>query len=350
MPRGCSARAAGRLSEATIDEAQGTRMGRMLDTLRRANGKAAPAEAGQGPPPHSAAEPPAVPDAIEPDEVPFIEVGGPDRSFEASPAVLAAHKPSAPPSSSETHAPAQRMPLPRPVAAPATAHRGILFHPLPDAATPTEPAVRRVARDVIVLHEPDHPVCAQYRGLLGAMTGQAPLGGPRAAALAAVASGAGTTTVLLNLAVTRVRYGRGLVVVLDANLRRPAVAERLGLSPGPGLGDVLAGRCPLGRALRPTGIDNLLALTADGAPGPSLLPAAGSLKSLLRQLRNRSDLVLVDAPAWDGGPELAGLAGACDDVYLVVRPAEVGTPPVVAVTQLIPQVGGHLGGYIVSRT
>lgn len=314
-------------------------MGRMLDTLRRTNGKPLAAD-----PQATARLVPvddSVPESAEADEIPFIEVGGPDRAIEASPDVLAAGRKSA----VETPAAVRRAPAPL-----APAHGGILFHPLPDVAAPAEAPARRVSADVIVLHEPDHPVCAQYRGLLDAMAAQAPLGGPRVAALAAAASGAGTTTVLLNLALTRAKQGRGLVAVVDANLRRPAIGVRLGLAAGPGVGDVLAGRCPLARALRPSGITNLLALTAEGAAGSSLLPAAGSLRSLLRQLRGRCDLVLVDAPAWDGGPELAGLAGACDDVYLILRPAEVGTPPVVGLSQLLSQVGGHLGGYVVSRT
>jgi Mrp family chromosome partitioning ATPase len=118
----------------------------------------------------------------------------------------------------------------------------------------------------------------------------------------------------------------------------------------PGLRDVLTGRFPLPRALRESGLSNLLALTSGAtAPPNTPWPSAESLRTVLRQLRKHFDWVLVDVPSWDAGPEMAGLASATDAVYLVLRPADLGTPRVAELVQLIPHLGTHVGGYIVSH-
>src|SRR5207247_1880385 len=63
------------------------------------------------------------------------------------------------------------------------------------------------------------------------------------------------------------------VTVVDANLARPALAERLGLSAGPGLREVLTGRTPLPWAVQNTRQTNLRAPVARRSAGPTA-PAA----------------------------------------------------------------------------
>jgi Mrp family chromosome partitioning ATPase len=114
--------------------------------------------------------------------------------------------------------------------------------------------------------------------------------------------------------------------------------------------DVLTGRYPLLRAVRETTQTGLLALPSgeSGAEGASW-PAASALRSILHDLRRHVDLVLVDGPAWEDGPEMASLSMSCDAMCLVLRPGEIDTPAVMDLLRLIPHVGGHVGGYIVAE-
>ena len=59
--------------------------------------------------------------------------------------------------------------------------------------------------------------------------------------------------------------------------------------------------------------------------------------SLLRQVRQRCGLVLVLGPHWDGRPDAAALAAACDVVYLVLPEQEAGSPQVDELLQAIPR-------------
>ncbi len=98
-----------------------------------------------------------------------------------------------------------------------------------------------------------------------------------------------------------------------ARLERPAVAERLGLRGRPGLAEVLAGSESLDHALQETGCQNLAALTAGHADHRRPACTADAWRPVLRLLRDRFDLVLIDA-----GADPGLLDDACDAVYLVV--------------------------------
>src|SRR5205085_392203 len=79
------------------------------------------------------------------------------------------------------------------------------------------------------------------------------------------ASGVGTTTVLLNVAITSAHQGKLRVLAADVNLHRPPLGDRLGLRSAPGLGEVLARGLGLEEALKETGQRQLRALTAGAA-------------------------------------------------------------------------------------
>jgi Mrp family chromosome partitioning ATPase len=136
------------------------------------------------------------------------------------------------------------------------------------------------------------------------------------------------------------------VVVIDANLRRAAVADRLGLEPAPGLTEVLAGECALADALRATEQPGLFVLTA-GGPTPTLA-SSEEVRALLNELREDHDLVLLDAPPWDGRAGVAALAAACDAVFLVVPAPEADTAPASDLVRALPGQGIRLAGCILT--
>ena len=124
---------------------------------------------------------------------------------------------------------------------------------------------RGFGSELVALHDPDHPISEQYRLLLGEIALQLPSGPPRVLLCTGATAESGTTTVLLNLALTIARTESARVTVIDANIARPSLAEKLGLAAGPGLRDVLAGRTPLPWALQDT---RMKAADRDQLPQP----------------------------------------------------------------------------------
>ncbi len=320
-------------------------MGRMLEALKRADSTPSETNAQHAVSPLVAlcAESPSA--RVEGEEIPFIEVG-PRKSMEASPSVLAC----APLVGGGINSPSTLQP---PTATPATPSTS------PALGVPTAQSVRfravpgrmelrsRFAAELAAYHAPEQPAARQYRQVLDAVLNtSAASERPAALLFTAALPRTGNTTTLLNLAITAARQGRQRVLVVDANLRQPSVADRLGLAAAPGLREVLAGMVALDEVIQPTEQANLFTLTAGIHDSAGMRFVAETMRSLLRQLRQSFPLVFVDGPRWDGQQDGTVLAAACDAVYLVVPEQQAETAQIDALLQHIPHHAARLAGCI----
>ncbi len=314
-------------------------MGKMLDAFEKARSRrsalspAAPMLATIWPEEESLVE-----DEDE-EEMPFVEVGGPREPGERVLPVL-------PPP-----APILRAIIEEEPPAPVVSLEGLMtirFQALSLEGMPSGP-LSRFAPELVAYHQPDHVISGQYRDLTTSLLVQTPMEQPRVMLFTGGAAGAGTTSVALNTAITLARHNLRRVVVVDAHFKRPAVASRLGLPEAPGLGDVLAGKVGVESVIRSTPLPGLRALLAGTSEVASPVRLAGErMRSLLWELREQYDLVLVDAPAWDGRPEIVALGCACDAVYVCLPEKEQNTPETAALLQVIPEQGAPLRGCILT--
>ena len=157
----------------------------------------------------------------------------------------------------------------------------------------------------------------------------------------------GKTTLALNLAQTDARLGRRVLLV-DADFRRSEVANILEFRKSPGLIDVLTGRARFEDVVQ---IDKSGAhvLVAGGfEPSASEMLVLRDLAPLLSSLRERYDLVIVDAPPVISLVDAAVVAGFVDRTILVVRWAGTRRSVVSHALNEIAAAGGTLGGVILS--
>lgn len=183
---------------------------------------------------------------------------------------------------------------------------------------------------------------------------------PGSGALVVVTSavdGEGRTTCAINLALSLALEVDTSVLLVEADVQRPQVLARLGVTGGIGLTDLLADpELPLARALLPTSLPALTLLPA-GAPDSRSheLFAGPGMRSLVSQLiAHRPDrVVIVDAPALLSSADAAALASLATQVVVVVaahrtpRPqvqqafaSLEGGPPVVALLNHLPMGAG----------
>ncbi len=130
--------------------------------------------------------------------------------------------------------------------------------------------------------------------------------------------GSGATSVVANLALA-CAAAEQRVLVVDANLRRPALHRVFGVPEQPGLADVLARKVDCAHAAQRVAdnLDVIVAGTKDQRVVERL--AAESMNQFLAEVRSKYDIVLFDvAPAVVAGDGLS-LAGRCDASILVVR-------------------------------
>jgi capsular exopolysaccharide synthesis family protein len=106
----------------------------------------------------------------------------------------------------------------------------------------------------------------------------------------------GKSTSAANLAITLAEAG-AKVLLIDGDLRRPKVAEYMGIEGAVGLTDHLIGQAKLEDVVQPWGTGTLSVLPAGQVPpNPSELLGSKAMTELLTQLDAEYDTVIVDAP------------------------------------------------------
>ncbi len=160
----------------------------------------------------------------------------------------------------------------------------------------------------------------------------------------------GKTTTAANLAISLAQSGLEVALV-EGDLRRPRVAELFGLEGGVGLTTVLVGRVPLERAVQPTEVPGLDVLGSGAQPpNPAEIVQTDAMADLVEALRERYDVVLIDAPPLLPVTDAALLAELSDGALLVVRHGRTGHAQVRAAVGRLENVGARLLGTVISMS
>ena len=140
---------------------------------------------------------------------------------------------------------------------------------------------------------------------------------PRLVLVTSAGDGEGKTTVVANLGAALAESGKRVLLV-DGDLRRPALHAAFGLPEAPGLTNTLLADEFDPRSL-PTSVPNLALLPVGTLPpNPAEFIASERLGRLLARLAERYDHVLVDSPPVGLVADAAVLAPSVDGVLLVV--------------------------------
>lgn len=175
----------------------------------------------------------------------------------------------------------------------------------------------------------------------------------RVVALTGPVGGEGVTTLALNLAIAAAQADKRVLLV-DANLRHPRIAELLRENQSPGLAEFLkttsVETLQWQSFVRPSNIANLSIFTAgEPSPDPAALYEKPLLELLFNGLRAKFDLIILDTPPVIGVVDTVALARVVDGIVLVIDSAH--TPKVAASTakQILANSGAPLLGVVLNR-
>ena len=150
----------------------------------------------------------------------------------------------------------------------------------------------------------------------------------------------GKSTTIANLAVALARSGRRVALV-DLDLRRPILASFFDLEGQPGVTDVVLGSVSLEEALTPIslqeiGMERRRATRDPGSlevlpagtipPDPAEFASSPGLADVLAELKERVDVVLVDAPPVLAVSDAMTLSATVDAMMVVARANVVRRP------------------------
>lgn len=151
------------------------------------------------------------------------------------------------------------------------------------------------------------------------------LGGSKLSSLLITSStaGEGKSTVSSNLASSFAQAGRRILLV-DADLRLPRLHKVFGMTPSPGLAELIRGDVTFEEALRRPSDGRFDILTAGKVPpNPSELLASPDFALILARMKASYDLVLIDSPVLLGVSDSYILGAQTDGTLLVHRPGSV---------------------------
>lgn len=159
----------------------------------------------------------------------------------------------------------------------------------------------------------------------------------------------GKTTVSTNLAVM-LAQGDKKAVLIDADLRRPQVHQRFGLSNRIGLTNLFMRQVDmLPGVLQATDTDRLSIITSGSLPpNPSELLTSNKMTRILDYLNQDFDLIVIDTPPVLTVTDAAAMAASMDGVILVAKP---GVTKLSALAQTIEQlrtVGARVLGVVLN--
>ena len=160
----------------------------------------------------------------------------------------------------------------------------------------------------------------------------------------------GKSTTAVNLAIT-LALAKQRVVLIDCDLRRPLVADRLDLDDAVGTTSVLIGQVALDDALQEHRATGLTVLTSGPVPpNPSELLQSIAMEKLLHELRDHYDVVLLDAPPLLPVTDAALLAAQADGAIVVVRHGRTSREQLRHALDRVEAVDAKIAGVVMNQT
>jgi Mrp family chromosome partitioning ATPase/capsular polysaccharide biosynthesis protein len=185
----------------------------------------------------------------------------------------------------------------------------------------------------------------------------------KAVMFVSAADSEGTSRTAANMAIALARTGSH-VVLIDANMRRPAIDGFFGLDDRTGLSDILSGNGDLADALTIVDVGGdhpddpatngraasgglLEVLPAGPAPADAAdLLESRAMAELLGELRGRADIVLIDAPPMLPVTDAMMLGSKVDGVIVVARARLASRPHMVALARALDACAAPTLGFL----
>lgn len=162
-------------------------------------------------------------------------------------------------------------------------------------------------------------------------------------------AGEGKSTTSMNLALALAETHER-VLLIEADLRRPTMSRYLDVDTAPGLTNILVGDATFDSVVQTPNSDGLFVLTSgDIPPNPSVLLGSEAMGVLLRELRHRFDVILLDAPPVLPVTDAAVLTPQTSGALIVVNCKGVHRQQVAASVEALHQVDGRVLGVVLQR-
>jgi tyrosine-protein kinase len=159
----------------------------------------------------------------------------------------------------------------------------------------------------------------------------------------------GKTWLAVNLAFVLAETGKR-VLLIDADLRKPRVADAFGIVGTVGLTTVLIDAIPLRSAVQPWPRSTLEILPSGAVPpNPAELLASERMKEIIQQVADEYDLVVIDTAPVQVVADATVIAQQVDSVLIVADTTRVRRAQLAATIEALERTGAHISGVVLNR-
>ncbi len=128
----------------------------------------------------------------------------------------------------------------------------------------------------------------------------------------------------------------GKVLLIDADIRKPDVAQRINLAPAPGLAEYIGGALKIDQVIQITNTKGLHAISGGNPDGAPDIAASRKLNELLVSLEKNYDYIIIDTPPVVPVPDTVSIKNIVDGVIFVFG---LGFTPYDLFSKAIEDVG-----------
>ncbi len=188
-----------------------------------------------------------------------------------------------------------------------------------------------------------------YRSLRTAILLSCPGHAPKVLLVGSSLPQEGKTTTSINLAVVLAQQGRRVLLV-DADLRRPAVHRSFGLASAPGLSEALAGHEQVENIVHVSPALPTLFIVPAGStpPHPAELLGSFVFTNLLQKWRSEYDHIVIDTPPMLTVTDAVLLSAVSDSVVIIARAGKTTRAALRRSYALLGQVQANVLGVVIN--
>ena len=161
--------------------------------------------------------------------------------------------------------------------------------------------------------------------------------------------GEGKTTTAANLAISLAREGKSVVLV-DSDLRKPAIHKIFDLDNYKGLTNLIMGSANLDDVLLPSGIETLKVIASGPPPpDPTVLLRSARMRETIKSLADRTDVVIFDSPPVLHVTDPIVMATQVDGIIMVLNAQHAQREPLKRAAQSLQQANTPLIGAVMNK-
>jgi tyrosine-protein kinase len=201
----------------------------------------------------------------------------------------------------------------------------------------------------ITIRQPNGSAAEAFRQVRSGLRFASASHATRSLAITSSVPGEGKTWLAANLAVVLAETGRR-VLLIDADLRKPRVADSFGILGAVGLTTVLIDAIPLHSAVQPWPRSSLEILPSGAVPpNPAELLASERMKELIAELVEGYDLVVIDTAPVQVVADATMISQLVDAVLIVADTTKVRRAQLAATIAALERTDAHISGVVLNR-